>query len=120
MHQNHAEALRSFLFSQAIRFENARRQRGKKVTFAFEQHMNETIADIQSRIILSHKASLPKLPPEVPTQPRCIMFNQIRNYLFKNRLELALDTVNGPMPEHTLFNDILNCGGLRLDADEGR
>lgn len=106
----------------AIRFENARRRRGKRITDALAQYMAqmETIDDIQSQAILFNQALPPKLPPEVPSLAPCPRFNEIQNFLFKNRLELALDSMDFPVPEHTLYNYILERGGIQLDADEWR
>ena len=100
---------------KAVKFESARRQRGKRIASALEQFANQkqNIADLQSQVILPAKALLPKLPPEIVGIPQCIRFNEIREHLLNNRLELVLNTMDFPMPEHTLLNYILVQGGLR-------
>jgi hypothetical protein len=78
----------------------------------------ETIGNIQQQAMLFNQALPPKLPPEVPYLAPSIRFIEIRKFLFENRLELALDTMDFPMPEHTLYNYIIEGGGIQLDPDE--
>jgi hypothetical protein len=59
-------------------------------------------------------------PTRGPSRERCKWFNEIKDFLLKHRLQLALDTVDFPMPEHTLYAYILAEGGLSLTADEWR
>ncbi|KAL2074475.1 hypothetical protein VTL71DRAFT_8253 [Oculimacula yallundae] len=47
-------------------------------------------------------------------------FNEIRKYLFRNIRELALDTLNFKIPEHILFNYVLENRGLDITSDEWR
>jgi len=107
---------------RAIKFENERRRRGKKVTDAIAQYMHqmETLGNIQEQANLFHQALPPKQPPEVLSRAPSVQFNEIRNFLFGNRLVLALGTMDFPMPEHTLYNYILMQGGIPLEADEWR
>jgi hypothetical protein len=48
----------------------------------------------------------------------CPRFDEIKEYLFRNRRELALDTLNFAIPEHTMLGYILANGGLALTPEE--
>jgi hypothetical protein len=53
----------------------------------------------------------------IPTPGR---FESFSKYLFDNRLELALDTLQKPSPEHLLLSYILANGGLDIDGNSWR
>ncbi|ESZ98553.1 hypothetical protein SBOR_1085 [Sclerotinia borealis F-4128] len=54
---------------------------------------------------------------EVPLCPR---YDEIKNYLIRQRRELAIDTLKFRMPEHLFYEYIRRNGGLYLSAEEWR
>jgi hypothetical protein len=67
---------------------------------------------------------LTKLSPEPILKYRCPRYDEIKKFLFgrKTRRDLALDTMNFVMPEHTLLGYIIRNGKLQpeLKPDEWR
>jgi len=108
----------------AIRFENERLRRGRRIAYSIDEYRKRMDAiaatNEKNQATLPYQAFSSKEPPEAPSQTSCGRFDEIRNFLLKNRLGLALDTMDFPMPEHTLYAYILAQGGLSLIADEWR
>ncbi|KAI9647260.1 hypothetical protein NHQ30_003643 [Ciborinia camelliae] len=52
--------------------------------------------------------------------PPCPRYDEIKTYLFRQRRELAIDTMRFKMPEHTLHQYIRRNGGIALSAEEWR
>lgn len=107
----------------AIALNNDRQRRGKWALEAVMQYENQLItkAEMEMRIALSSKPidQTRKLPSE-KTAYSCSRFDRIRDYLLKNRQELASDSMTSQMPEHTLHNYIQMRGGIVLHSDEWR
>lgn len=111
----------SDLDKKALDFENERRERAIRIRdemAEYSQDLRET-QDIQERQRLRGPVAQPdpQLPPQRPFCPR---FDEIRQYIKDNRLELALDTLDFRMPEHVMYAHILRRGGIHLTADEWR
>jgi len=60
----------------------------------------------------------PILPPYEP-EPECPQFHHIQKYLFRNRLQLALDTMT-KLPENLMYHYILENGGLNISVSTWR
>ena len=105
-----------------IKLENQRRKTAREIYVALTNfhEQRRTLADLQAQIVLVKEKALPKLPPEIPSTAPCVRFNEIIHYLSTHIVELAIDTMNGPIPEHVLLNYIIVRRELRLDADEWR
>ncbi|KAH7360491.1 hypothetical protein BKA65DRAFT_186147 [Rhexocercosporidium sp. MPI-PUGE-AT-0058] len=81
--------------------------------------------------VLREESPVPRPPPS-PRRPPVsgplsrsipvmgVRHAEIKDYLFKNTRELALDTMDFSMPEHILFDYVLVNGGLNITADEWR
>lgn len=61
------------------------------------------------------------VPPPAGPRPKdpnrvadCPEFGYIQEYLFKNRLQLALDSMDFEMPENTLYSYIITNGNITL------
>jgi hypothetical protein len=78
-----------------------------------------TIKQTQGNIRVTGRSSHRPFPPR-PECPRSTRFNEIRDDLFEQRLELALDTLNFPMPEHVMYAHIPRNGKIGLTTDEWR
>lgn len=109
------------LDKKALDFENKYRERASRIRAQmaeYSEDLRET-QDIQDRQRLHGPVAQPdpQLPPQRPNCPR---FEEIRRYIKNNRLELALDTLDFPMPEHVMYAHILRRGGIKLTADEWR
>lgn len=106
----------------ATEIENTRRRRAQRITEGLYLYLNEReeINELQHQAVLTHKNLLPRLPLENEFIAPCPRFNEIRDFLFNNRLELALDTLDFQMPEHTLYNYIVVTRRVLLSADEWR
>jgi hypothetical protein len=59
------------------------------------------------------------MPVYIEPPVRCPAFNQIQDYLFGNRLQLALDTT-GWIPENTMYHYIRRNGGLDISVSTWR
>jgi hypothetical protein len=63
-------------------------------------------------------AAVPPPPGPKPKAPTivCPEFGYIQEYLFKNRLQLALDTMDFEMPENTLYSYMITQGNITLEG----
>ena len=63
-------------------------------------------------------------PPDKIAKSKCLWYDEIRKFLCRRRIrrDLALDTMNFVMPEHTLLGYIVVHGGLQpeLQPEEWR
>jgi hypothetical protein len=63
-------------------------------------------------------------PPDKIAKSKCLRYDQIRKFLCRRRIrrDLALETMNFVMPEHTLLGYIIAHGGLQpeLQPEEWR
>jgi hypothetical protein len=102
-------------------FENERIRRARRIRDQLSVLLDtaSTIKQTQGNIRVSGPSSHCPFPPRSEC-PKSTRFNEIRDYLFENRLELALDTLNFQMPEHIMYAHILRNGKIDLTADEWR
>jgi hypothetical protein len=93
---------------------------GKEILAAARDYQRQSfyIRELQEKVLLAKDNPLPKVPPEIPSLPECPRFDEIRLYLFARLQELAIDTMNGPIPEHVLLKYILTRRELVINADE--
>lgn len=109
---------------KVIEIENQRIKRNSRIANSLralkEQRQATKAAHAQGNLA-NYIPISPDLDPEpsVPL-PDCPEFTQIQQYLFANRRELALDSMNFPMPEYTLYSYILASGGISLTPDMWR
>jgi hypothetical protein len=105
-----------------IKLENRRRQVAREILAATRDYQRQSfyIRELQEKVLLAKDNPLPKVPPEIPSLPECPRFDEIRLYLFARLQELAIDTMNGPIPEHVLLKYILTRRELVINGDEWR
>lgn len=105
----------------AVQIEIARRQRAIRIKFEMEKQTVDVMKakKLQQKIWRSGTRTRNVQPPSAQLQdyPRS---REVRDYLFRNIRELALDTMNFRMPEHVLYGHIVRHGGIQLTADEWR
>ena len=109
----------------ALDFENQRRIRAKRIQDQLKTYTDEagSIRFAQYELIQSGQLSgeVAPRPPTLPVETAsCARYPEIRAFLFANRLELALDTLNFRMPEHMMYAHILRTGKINLTTEEWR
>lgn len=100
--------------------ENGRRNLAGRLKLAVDSRNKEMALLMQHRMALLAKRAAgikkQKVRYEYQMPPRDhSRDSDIEKYLFENRLELALDTMDFPMPENTMFGYIIDNGGLVID-----
>lgn len=105
----------------ALEFHNQQNARARRIRDQLQTYTNSAnvIMETQQDMILFGQA-IPPPPEKLPGYPSCTRYVEIQDYLFANRLELALDTLNFKMPEHVMFAHVSRKGGLNITADEWR
>ncbi|KUJ20903.1 uncharacterized protein LY89DRAFT_715211 [Mollisia scopiformis] len=98
--------------------ENARRRKTDSLQDALERR----VQDVRNAVVGTGPAwpppaILPRIIPVIPEPPRYL---EIKNHLLNCWYELAIDTMDFNMPEHTMFNYILAEGGLQITFSEWR
>jgi hypothetical protein len=107
--------------AKAAKMENDRRERTKRITNAAylsqaeKAKGGEVTDDIKT--VTFQEAPKSRPPNDLDTAP-CPRYDFISDYLLQNAKELALDTLNFRMPDHTMMSHILHLGELVLDYDE--
>jgi hypothetical protein len=103
-------------------FENTRKVRAKRVRnqLLYLRQSAYVIAEIQTKAILVDANTAPRPGPEKPEIPFSPRWHEIIDYLFNNRLELALDTMDFRMPQHTLYDYVMRREEISLSSDEWR
>lgn len=105
----------------AREFENRRRERAQRIRDQLNMFKAEAKSKVTAQSGIALIGQVIQRPPDPPPEtPLCARFSEIQDYLFTNRLELALDTLNFKMPEHVMYSHILRNGGLDITADEWR
>ena len=105
--------------------ENARRRRADRILAQLQIQFSARITSNSTELaVQAYTAKLNgKLPPVKPAyiEPpvKCPEFGDIDKYLFRNRLQLALDTTSW-MPENTMYHYIRRNGGLDIDVSTWR
>ena len=106
---------------QAAKIENDRQERTKRITRAayLSQAEKAKRGEVTDEIKTVNFREPPKtrLPNDADTVP-CSRYDVISEYIRHNAKELALDTLNFRMPDHTMLSHILHLGGFSLDYDE--
>jgi len=113
-----------------INAENARRANLRKIKLAFKLTRNKVLQDWEDAEGLgfvirddnSESSASEKEHDEIHDQmdPTSAQFKSIRQYLFDNRRQLALDTLHTKSAEHQLLSYILANDGLHINATEWR
>jgi hypothetical protein len=99
----------------AVDLENDRRKQASKTCNGIAKNLGDWPESFQS----THQTFESTVePPEKAGWEDCPRFTEIRDYLFCNRRELALDTMESPIPENTMLRYILANGGLALVPEE--
>jgi len=104
-----------------IELENGRINRNRRIANSLRA-LKEQRQAIKATHAQGDLANYIPISPDLDPQPKfpltdCPQFTQIQQYLFANRQELALDSMNFPMPECTLYSYILANGGITLTPD---
>jgi hypothetical protein len=107
---------------RAVDFENDRIKRASRINASILQHLDDErdIKRQQKNETLSGPASQPPPPVPAPRAPICVCFDEVRNFLFAHRLQLALDTLDFRMPEHVMYIHMIRTGETEITADEWR
>jgi len=127
-HLSQTEIPQKAITSPAERIEadlESRRWRlAERIKTAYELHFREMQTLIANPVAYSAKLIAERgLSQKVDYEydipaPDGLRYDEIRNHLVQNRLELALDTMDFPMPENTLYFYILEVGGIEIDHIE--
>lgn len=107
--------------------ENQRRRLAARIRTVYRLHSREMQTLLANPVAYAARLSLNQggLPQnvdydyDVPAGDES-RYDEIQQYIFQHRLELALDTMDFPMPENTLFSYILKDGGISIDHVEWR
>jgi len=110
--------------------ENARRAQLRKIILAFRLTRDQATQNwVEAKGLgvvfpeyTSESSASENEPDEIQDQmdPNSRRFQFIRQYLFDNRRQLALDTLHTKSAEHQLLSYILVNGGLDINATEWR
>jgi hypothetical protein len=112
-----------------IDLENERRRLVRKIREAIEKPiltggLPSQIPDAASTLPASPTGPDDPRPPDKIAKSKCLRYDQIRKFLCRRRIrrDLALETMNFVMPEHTLLGYIIAHGGLQpeLQPEEWR
>jgi hypothetical protein len=106
--------------------ENQRRAYAERIDQKMFSRMNAIGVYNQSNNLVRQRAYAeanagrkPLIPTPYPESKVCPMFDYIQDYLFRNRLQLALDTMR-MLPENLMYHYILENGGLNIGVSMWR
>ncbi|KAE9376538.1 hypothetical protein N431DRAFT_462367 [Stipitochalara longipes BDJ] len=104
---------------QTINFENDRRAQTRRVKAAMEQLRSVPKPAVPQQISTSSTGQVNNYI-EPRFEPPSYQFYKIRQFLFANRVSLALDSLNFEIPEHLLYSYIVEAGLSDLSPTEWR